>query len=431
MKQHWKRLAQGVELACVRTERFKTGLFSVTLALPLRRKTATTGALIPEVLYRGSRKWPDIERISAAVDGLYGASFGPAVRQRGESQCVSFLCSFIDDCYALDGSAVLEPAVELTGEMLLNPVIENGVFRRDYVESEGANLANRIWARMNDKWSWSVFRLLQEMCAGEAYSVDKLGTAEEALSMMPEGLWTAYQSLLDQSKVMFYYGGSASPSRVEDAVRQAFQPLLTDRDVHLDCQVEAEPKGPVRTVKETMDVCQGKLALGLRTGGIVSDSLDYPALLVCNALYGGSSGSKLFVNVREKLSLCYDASSSIDKLKGLMVVTAGVETASLDQVQEVILAQLGAICRGDFSVEDLNTAVQTVANGLRSRRDSQGCLEDDCITALLSGGQMDDGTALIQVVEQVTADDVVRAAQKLRLDTAYRLEGKGGGLWMN
>lgn len=426
MEQCWKRLAQGVELACVRTDQFKTGLFSVTLAVPLRRETAAAGALIPEVLYRGSRRWPDIESISAAVDGLYGASFGPAVRQRGEIQCVSFLCSFIDDCYALDGSAVLEPAAELTGEMLLDPVVENGVFRRDYVKSEGANLADRIRARINDKWSWSVFRLFQEMCAGEAYSVDKLGTAEEALTMTPEELWAAYRSLLARARVIFYYGGSADLNRVEDAVRQAFRPLLTDRDVCLNCQVAAEPKGPTRTVEEIMDVGQGKLALGLRTGGIVAYSPDYPALLVCNALYGGCSNSKLFANVREKLSLCYDASSSIDKLKGLMVVTAGVETASLDQTQEVILAQLEAICRGDFSGEELNAAVRTAANGLRSRRDSQGCLEDDCVTALLSGGQTDDGTALIRAVEQVTADDVVRAAQKLKLDTVYRLAGKGG-----
>ena len=426
MEQHWKRLAQGVELACVRTDQFKTGLFSVTLAVPLRRETAAAGALIPEVLYRGSRRWPDIERISAAVDGLYGASLGPAVRQRGESQCVSFLCSFINDCYALDGSAVLEPAVRLVGELLLDPVTEGGIFRRDYVESEGANLADCIRARMNDKWSWAIFRLLQEMCAGEAYSVDKLGTVEEALSMTRSKLWTGYRNLLDQARVIVYYGGSADFGRVEDAVRRSFQPLLTDRDVSVGCQVVPEPKGPVRTVEETMDVAQGKLALGLRTGGIAADSPDYPALLVCNALYGGSSNSKLFANVRERLSLCYDVSSVIDKLKGVMVVTAGVETASLDQAQEAVLEQLDAVRRGDFTEGELAAAVRTVANGLRSRRDSQGCLEDDCVTELLYGGGMNDGTALIQAVERVAADDVVRAAQKLKLDTVYRLAGKEG-----
>ena len=118
MQQHWKRLADGVELAVCRTDKFKTGLLSVTLTIPLSEDTATAGALIPEVLGRGSRNYPDMEKLSAAADRLYGASLGPVVRQRGESQCISFMCGFIDDRYALDGSAVLEPAAALTGCLL-------------------------------------------------------------------------------------------------------------------------------------------------------------------------------------------------------------------------------------------------------------------------------------------------------------------------
>ena len=211
MEQQCKQLADGVELLVNRTDKFKTGLLSATLTVPLRREDATAGALIPEVLYRGSRSCPDMERLSAATDALYGASLGTGVRQRGESQCISFLCSVIDDRYALDGSAVLEPAAGLMGEVLLDPAAENGVFRRDYVKGEGANLADRIRARVNDKRSWSIFRLVQEMCAGEAYAVDKLGDAEEALSVSPEGLWADYQALLGRAKVTFYYGGSAQP----------------------------------------------------------------------------------------------------------------------------------------------------------------------------------------------------------------------------
>ena len=83
MRQHWKRLADGVELAVNQTDKFKTGLLGVTLTIPLSADTATAGALIPEVLGRGSRRYPDMEKISAAADALYGASLGPAVRQRG------------------------------------------------------------------------------------------------------------------------------------------------------------------------------------------------------------------------------------------------------------------------------------------------------------------------------------------------------------
>lgn len=426
MEQQCKQLADGVELLVNRTDKFKTGLLSATLTVPLRREDATTGALIPEVLYRGSRSCPDMERLSAATDALYGASLGTGVRQRGESQCISFLCSVIDDRYALDGSAVLEPAAGLMGEVLLDPAAENGVFRRDYVKGEGANLADRIRARVNDKRSWSIFRLVQEMCDGEAYAVDKLGDAEEALSVSPEGLWADYQALLGRAKVTFYYGGSAQPERVEETVRRAFAPLIRGRNAPVSCAVPREPSGPVRTVTDEMDVTQGKLAMGFRTGGVIMDSPDYPALLVCNALYGGSANSRLFLNVREKLSLCYYASSLIDKLKGLLVVSSGVEFGDFDRAQEAILAQLDELRAGRFTDEERNAAIRTVVNGLRGRLDSQGQMEDDCVTKLICGVRPDDGAELIRAVERVTAEDIAQAAQRIRLDTVYRLTGKEG-----
>lgn len=425
MQQHWKRLADGVELAVTQTDKFKTGLLAATLTIPLEEDTATAGALIPEVLYRGTSRHPDMEKLSAAADTLYGASLSVGVRQRGESQCVSVLCGFIDDRYALDGSAVLEPAAALMGEVLLDPVLENGRFRRDYVESEGANLADRIQARVNDKRSWAIFRLIQEMCAGEAYAVDKLGDADQAKAMTAEQLWAAYQSLLSGAKVTFYYGGAARPERVEDAVRQAFAPVLTGRTAPVHCQVEAEPRGAVRTVTDSMDVTQGKLAMGFRTGGVTMGGDSYPALLVCNALFGGSANSKLFLNVREKMSLCYYASSMIDKIKGLMVVSSGVEFAQFDRAQEAVLTQLDAVRRGDFTRDELTAAARTVANSLRGRSDSQAQMEDDQLTRLLFHAALE-GEDLIQAVESVTADQVVETAQKLKLDTVYRLTGKEG-----
>lgn len=421
-----KVLTAGTELVSVRTDKFKTGVFSVSLAGPMTAETVTANALLGDVLYRGSRKHPDIEAISLATDELYGASVGPGVRQRGESQSVCFSASFIDDRYALDGTAVLEPVLGLVGELLLDPVTVGGAFREDYVRSEGANLADQIRARVNEKRGWSVFRLIQEMCAGEAYALDKLGDAREAEEMTAQRLWQRWRDLQRQARIVFYYGGAAAPERVEEAVRSAFAPLLTPREGALPCLVKARPDGAVREVTDRMDVTQGKLVLGFRTGGITMEHPDYPALLVCNALYGGTSNSKLFMNVREKLSLCYFASSMLDKLKGLMVVSSGVEFAQFGRARDEILAQLEAVRRGDFTPEELEAARRAVSGSLRTSLDSQGRLEDYWTTQAMTGASGGGPDELIGPVEQVSADDVRRAAQAVELDTIYYLAGKEG-----
>ena len=421
-----KSLAANVDFLSVRTDKFKTGVFSVSLVVPMRKETATANALIGDVLYRGCRRHPDIEAISLATDELYGASVGPSVRQRGESQCICFSASFIDDRYALDGTAVLEPVLALVGELLLDPVTENGIFREDYVRSEGANLADQIRARVNEKRGWAIFRLTQEMCAGEPYALDKLGDAAEAERMTAAALWERYQTLLKEAKVVFYYGGAASPDRVEEAIRSSFTPLITDRSMELSCIVKGKPNGEVREVTERMDVTQGKMALGFRTGGITAGHPDYPALLVCNALYGATPNSRLFMNVREKLSLCYYASSMLDKLKGLMVVASGVEFEKFGVAKDEILAQLEAIRRGDFSEEELLGARRAVTAGLQTCLDSQGRLEDHWVTQALTGDEDQGPDALIGPVERVASADVSRVAGQITLDTIYYLTGKEG-----
>lgn len=164
--------------------------------------------------------------------------------------------------------------------------------------------------------------------------------------------------------------------------------------------------------------------MGFRTGGITLGHPRLPALLVMNALYGGTSTSKLFLNVREKLSLCYFASSMLDKLKGLLVVSSGVEFDKFGVAQEEILAQLEAVRGGQFSDRELEAARRAVSSSLRSALDSQGRLEDHWTKQALSGRALEGPDALIDPVERVTADDVVRAAQAVELDTVYRLMGK-------
>ena len=147
---------------------------------------------------------------------------------------------------------------------------------------------------------------------------------------------------------------------------------------------------------------------------------------MCNTLFGAGANSRLFLNVREKMSLCYYASSALDKLKGLMVVSSGVEFAQFDRAQEAILEQLDEVRRGRFSSEELNAAIRSVVNDLRGRQDSQGRMEDDRLTSLLFHCAAGEGEAFTREVEQVTADQVAQAAQKLKLDTIYRLTGKEG-----
>ena len=213
-----REIMQDVFLTYLPAQRFKTSRMTVQLIAPLQRETAAANALLPAVLRRGTMRCPDMESLSAALDTLYGANVDYTVRKKGERQCVGFAAGFIDDAFTPHGEKLLEPVSAMLGELLLDPVTHGGRFLSSYVESEKANLIDAIRGLKNDKRDWADIRLMQEMCAGEPYSVLRLGDEETAGRITNQSLYVHGQALMASSRVEVIYCGSAEAQRVEDAV---------------------------------------------------------------------------------------------------------------------------------------------------------------------------------------------------------------------
>lgn len=421
-----KELWPGVGLTAVHTTKFKNGVLGVRLLTPLRRETAALNALLPMVLRRGTRLHPDMESISAALDELYGAWIEPAVDKEGETQCVGFLAGVLDDAYTLGGEAVLEPAAALVGELLLDPAVVNGAFDPEYTAGERRNLIDQIRAVINDKRQYSLRRLTEEMCPDEAFGVSGLGDEASAAAITPESLWQHYQQLLRTARVELFYCGSAPVQRVEAAFAAALSALPRgEREAAPACEVRAAPAGPVRTVEEAMEVTQGKLALGFRTGGVTVRSEEYPAMLLFTELYGGSPTSRLFLNVREKLSLCYFASAGLSQVKGVILVSSGIEFDKYQQAREEILAQLEAVRQGAFEDWELEAARSGLISSLKSRLDSNGLMERYWRLQSVAGTQVAP-EELARKLESVTREQVIQASRQVSLDTVYFLKGAQG-----
>ncbi len=420
-----KELRPGVFLTAVQTKKFKSALFSVTLLAPLNEAQASSNALVPYILRRGTREHPNLESISAVLDELYGGTLEPMVRKKGETQCIGFAGSFLDEGYTLENEPLLESAARLMGDLLLHPFTTEGGFSPDYFRGERDNLVSRIRAQMNEKRQYSVQQLVRHMCRGEAYGVDKYGTEASARALTPEGVWSAYHTLLNTAQVELYYCGSAEFDRVEKAFLDGFAdlPKKGERSAPA-CVVPSKGKqAEPQVVEEAMDVTQGKLAMGFRTDGITVLSREYPALLVFNAVYGGTTTSKLFMNVREKLSLCYFASSMLEKSKGIMLVSSGIEFDKYQQAREEIMAQLEAVSEGAVEEWELVGAIRSIVSALTAAQDSQGGLEDYWLGQAVTG-QTETPAALCDRVEKVTLEDVVSVSKRVSLDTIYFLKGQ-------
>ena len=412
-------LLPGITLRCFRDTRFKQGCLSFQLVRPMDREEAAGNALIPAVLLRGTSRCRDLRAITEHLDTLYGAAVSPLVRRVGDYQTVGLYCAFMDDRFALPGDRVLAPMMDFLEELLLDTLTENGAFLPDVVESEKKNLITTIESDLNDKRTYAMTRLLKNMCSADTFGLPRLGEKAQVAAIDHRELYDHYRRILAESEIQIFYVGSAEADTVAGLLRPLAE-RLGERYVNLPEQTPLQ-ESPESHTAETMDVTQGKLCLGFTTP-ITNRSPEFAAMQLLNSVFGAGMTSKLFMNVREKLSLCYSVGSGYYGTKGIVTVSAGIDFDKEQQTRDEILGQLAACQAGDISPEELNAAKAAILSSLRATHDSPGAIEGYYATAALSGlGLSPD--AYMAAVEAVTLADVVSAANTLKLHSSFFLKG--------
>lgn len=418
-------IGHGVMLSYLKTDKFKTSFMSISLLAQLTRETAALNAILPRVLLRGSVLYPDMKKLSVRMEELYGASVSPIVSRRGEIQLIGLVSSFPEEAFLPKGANEFREVTELMAGILLNPVTRGGLLLQQYVDSEKEKMIQDLESIINNKRAYSFRRCYEEMCCYEDYAVGKAGRAEDVEAINYKKATRRYRDLLASAPVEIFYCGQEDVKRVISVLKGALATMPRgeiDYDIGTDIRmnsVEAEP----RRVDEEMAVSQARLAIGYRLGECMEQE-DLSAVRVFNTIFGGSSNSRLFENVREKLHLCYDASSLADTYKGLLFVFAGIDPANFDAALNEINAQLDSIRNGEISEEELATAKAIVASDLRAKEDSQGDLESFYTARALTGDRYSPAEAAA-MVEYVTAEDVAEVARGVECDMIYFLTGNG------
>ncbi len=409
----------GITLQCFPDHRFKQGCLSLQFIRPMCREESALNTLIPAVLLRGCQKHPDMRSIILHLDDLYGASVSALVRRVGDYQTTGLSCSFIEDRFTLQGDSVLSPMVDFIRQLLLEPVLEEDAFLSRYVESEKRNLILTIESQLNDKRLYAANQMLKKMCAADSYGIPRLGEPEQVEQITPSGIYAHYRKVLKESPVHLFYVGSAPPQEVAELIKRLFRGLERT-PVSMPAQTGFRDSGKGEYT-QCMGVSQGKLCVGFVSPVIIGHP-DFAAMQVLNALFGAGMTSKLFMQVREKLSLCYDIGSVYYGSKGILVVSSGIDFHQEKLVREQIEAQLNACRQGQISSEELIAAKEALSSQLRSTHDAPSYIEGYYATAALSGLNMTP-EEYMQAVDSVSAEDVARSARSLEQHTVYFLRG--------
>ena len=414
------------------TDTFKAGTLSLSVVLPIDPKDTPLTSLLLSVLLRGTKSYPTVSALNRRLDFLFGTELSIRNFYRGDCQVIGLCADMLEANYLPQGMQahdLLEGTLEVMREILFCPLTdENGMLSAEYVESEKRLQCDTIRAQKNNPHAYAADRCRALMFEGEPCSVPLYGKEEEIMAVTPEQLSQHWRKLLASLSLHFFYIGTAEQETLVQTLHKTFAPEL-DRVVKSCAQVlsvsrHARPE-TVKQTCESMPVNQGHLNIGLHTGIVLTDH-DFYACVLFNELLGASPVSKLFMNVRERLSLCYSCNSIYNAFKGTVLISCGLENENREKAETEIFAQIRAIAEGNFDDAEWLAAKKSLENAYRQLEDSPTALESYYFGRSLAGIK-DSTEECREHIRAVTREDVIRVAKNVQIDTVFFLLQTGNG----
>ena len=410
-------IKEGIRLHKIKTNKYKTNLMSVFLTSKLSRDDITKKALILTVLRRGTNNLKTQEEISKKLEELYGASFDCGIDKLGDKHVLKFYVESLNEQYLYQKEDILNQSLNILFDIVFNPLLENGVFKQEYIDEEKQNLRIIIEGQKDNKAAYATQRCIEEMYKEKPYGLYKYGYVEDLEKIDSKNLYETYLNLIKTCKIDIFVSGDFDEKTLEEKVKsnQQISKLEPRKVEYLDEESESSNTQEENVVRENMQISQGKLNIGL---DVLSDNKS--AVSVYNAILGGGANSKLFQNVREKASLAYSAGSIYIKPKSKIIIKTGIEHKNYDKALQIIKEQIDDMKNGKFSDEDIQHAKELIIASFKSMQDEQ-----DSEISFYFGREIQkeskDIDKQIKEVSEVTKQNIVDVANKIKINTIFFL----------
>ncbi len=410
-------IAKNVHLTQLPNEKFKRNRLSISFIIPNKREKATMYALLPGLLERAYRDYPDMQLFSRKLNRMYSSQLMVSSSVIGANRCIRFTAQGIKNEYCLEGEDLLLEMCNLLLGVIFRPCLdENGVFISDWLEVEKYKLREEIEGEINDKRGYCVSNARRKFFAGSLNGVERLGYLDEIDGITPQDLYRCYKELLEEAVVEIFITANNPRTTVEN-LEYAFS--YERKATAAILPVTNMPCTEVQTFSEAVDTTQGKLCLLYTTQRLLTEEERYH-MLVASALFGGTASSRLFKNVREKQSLCYYCAAGFNGFTSSMSVDSGVEHKNTQRTIEAVQTELTNLIDGEITRQEINEIKLTIANSLKANYDGLHGLEAWYLNEAVRGTALTP-EQVMELVEKVTAEDIKNVLKLLNLNVIYTI----------
>lgn len=398
---------------------YKKSRLSIYLASPLKRDNLTATALIPFLLERGTKEFPDMTLIKRKLNALYGANLGTSYSCTGFKRVIDGYIEGVDERLVGEGSALSEERTKLLLDVLFSPACENGEFNGEWLNVEREKLCEVIRAIINEKRDYCLKLLAENFFFADERSLPTDGFEEDLEGITGKSLYCDYEQFIKDCTVEIIYVGKRSAG-LEETLTKAFSGL--ERSSKPKKELSPVPYGEEKSTVISLPVEQDKLALAFSCGRLLSER-EMTALRVGCSLLGGTATSRLFMNVREKMSLCYYAAARVSyRSGGGITIDCGIDHKNTKKARAAIMNELESLAKDGATEKELTEVKLLFRNILSSVRDTSGSLSGYCYTSIEKYGRIVMPEEELEIIESITNEEIMDVLKLLHLNASSLIQ---------
>lgn len=406
-------LAEGAEFSEILDSKFKTNELRICLIQPLSAENAAACALAGDIITSCSKAYPTNEAMNRKLHTLYGADLSCNVFRQGDLQVLMLRASAIADRYALEQETIFSDLTEMLLHCILEPNIVNGGFEENEFRICQKNLLDSIDAEINEKRQYAILQANKTAYSGEPAAFSCYGTHAEAAALTPVSAYQAFQKLLQTAQMQFFFVGAQPVEQLTQKLQTALNAIPDRKPLPIVFDSPSPLKAEPALVQEALPVNQCKMVLNWKIG-----EPNRYAVQIASLILGGTTTSKLFANVREKMSLCYYCAANFAEAKHALMVDCGIEEDNIDKAKTAILAELEDVQNGVFTEEEMESAKMAIHNTMQGIGDTPGSYINWYLTQAFRKTELTPKEEEERLAA-VTREQIIAAAKTMKLDTIY------------
>lgn len=421
-----KKLNGNIGYTTIIDPKFKTQKVHICFLTELNQNTVSENALAIGIIGSSNSKYKNISEITAKLNSLYGANINISVSKWGNIQRLSVEVSNICSKYALEGENISNDVAAILIDCILSPNIcvnpDTGKteFAAEPFDFRKKDLIDTIEAEINNKRGYAVMQANKSIFKDECCAISSYGTKETARNATPSSAYAAYKNLLSNAQIEIYFVGAEKNEEIEKMISDAFAGVNRSSDM-VSFYSPSPIKNQVCRTEEKLDVNQCKMVMAFKC-----TSTDHRAIKLMNTIFGATPISKLFVNVREKQSLCYYCASRYNRFKNTIIVDCGIEEKNIEKTENEILNQLNEIKNGNITEDEIKNSVLSIKNSLKGIGDTTTSYIEWYFSCF-AVNEVNEPDNEADEIAAISRERIIEAARSFELDTVYVMRGEANG----